>query len=48
MSTDDIKLEIKVPTASHTKAKPKQQATKAAKTEDEYRNFNTIPRNYAE
>ncbi len=48
MSTDDIKLEIKAPTASHTKVKPKQQATKAAKTEDEYRNFNTIPRNYAE
>ena len=48
MSTDDIKLEIKAPIVSHTKAKPKQQATKAAKSEDEYRNFNTIPRNYAE
>ena len=47
VSPEEIKLEIKS-TKGKSAAKPAPKGTATGKSEDEFRNFNTMPRNYGE
>ena len=47
VSPEEIKLEIKS-TKGKSAAKPAPKGTAIGKSEEEFRNFNTMPRNYGE
>ena len=48
MSHEEIKLEIKPTNKNKQPAKPAPKGSATGKAEEEFRNFNTMPRNYGE